>query len=242
MEIKRFIFNPFSENTYLIWDDTLECVIIDAGNHTPAADRTLDEFIGKHGLKPVLAANTHGHIDHLLGVLHVVERWSVEWALPASDRFLVDGAAGQAEMFGLAMRGVPVPTRDLADGDSVRFGNSELRVIATPGHTPGHVCFFAAGLGAADGDEQAGNGKRTDGPAGGLLFTGDTLFRDSIGRTDLPGGDYSWIMRSIIDRLLPLGHAVAIFPGHGADSTLGHEALYNPFITEVLNQELGVSN
>ena len=107
---------------------------------------------------------------------------------------------------------------DLDTQSEVKFGNTTLQVIATPGHTPGHVAFFE--------------------PASKVLFTGDTLFRESIGRTDLPGGDYSWIMRSILDKLIPLGDEVTVYSGHGPETTIGHETLYNPFIVEVLNNEV----
>ena len=116
------------------------------------------------------------------------------------------------------MEAVPTVERSLADGDEVAFGNTRLRVIHTPGHTPGHVCLYL--------------------PQEKILLTGDTLFRESIGRTDLPGGDYGWIMKSIIDRILPLGEEVTIYPGHGGESTLGHEMLYNPFITEVMEGDV----
>ncbi len=106
---------------------------------------------------------------------------------------------------------------DLDATPEIRFGRTTLRVIPTPGHTPGHAALYE--------------------PESQTLFTGDTLFRESIGRTDLPGGDYSWIMRSILERLLPLGDATRVLPGHGPETTLGHEALYNPFIVEVLNDE-----
>ena len=107
---------------------------------------------------------------------------------------------------------------DTAEAVVIDAGNSTLRVIHTPGHTPGHVALYE--------------------PESRSLFTGDTLFRESIGRTDLPGGDYSWIMRSILDELIPLGEEVHVYPGHGPESTIGHEVLYNPFIVEVLNQEV----
>ena len=155
-------FNPIQENTYVVWDDTKQCVVIDAGNSLPREDAALDNFIAGHGLEPVMAINTHGHFDH------------------------------------------------------------PLRVIRTPGHTPGHVAFYE--------------------PQAKALFTGDTLFRESIGRTDLPGGDYSWIMRSILDSLLPLGEEVHVYPGHGPETTIGHETLYNPFIVEVLNDEVNYKN
>ena len=216
MQAERFVFNPFAENTWVLWDDTGECVIIDAGNYSAADDRVLVDFVRDKGLKPVLAINTHAHVDHLLGVAFVQKEWGVPWLLGAGDRFLVDSAANQAAIYGFEMRGAPTVTRELKDGDEVRFGNSVLKVIATPGHTPGHISLW--------GD--------------GMLFTGDTLFRESIGRTDLPGGDYSWIMKSILERLLPLEPQTEIMPGHGSKSTIGHEALYNPFITEVLGGEV----
>jgi hypothetical protein len=113
-----------------------------------------------------------------------------------------------------------MPSIDLdLDGQAeIRFGHTVLQVIPTPGHTPGHVSLYE--------------------PTEGILFTGDTLFRESIGRTDLPGGDYSWIMRSILERLVPLGDRVRVYPGHGPETTIGHETLYNPFIVEVLNNEV----
>ena len=163
MKIACLQFNPIQENTYVVWDDTSEAVVIDAGNSNPREDAALDNFIAQHGLKPVLAVNTHGHFDHTLGVAHLKKRY-----------------------------------------------------------TPGHVALFD--------------------PESKSLFTGDTLFRESIGRTDLPGGDYSWIMRSILDSLIPLGEEVRVYPGHGPESTIGHEMLYNPFVVEVLNQEVNYKN
>ena len=113
---------------------------------------------------------------------------------------------------------MPAIDRDLDAETEIRFGNSVLRILRTPGHTPGHVAFYE--------------------PESKALFTGDTLFCESIGRTDLPGGDYSWIMRSILDVIVPLGEEVHVYPGHGPESTIGHELLYNPFIVEVLNGEV----
>ena len=218
MEIKRYVFNPFREKTYVVWDDTKECIIIDAGNLMPREDAMLTEFIKEQGLKPVMAVNTHGHFDHLSGVKYLVDNYGVKFACSSKDGFLIDSAPAQAQMFGVKCGEVPAVDIDLDTIDKIEFGQTELRIIKTPGHTPGHVSLFNA--------EQK------------LLFTGDTLFRESIGRTDLPGGDYSWIMRSIIDNIIPLGDDVEIFPGHEDSSTIGHETLYNPFITEVLNNEI----
>ncbi len=217
MKIASLPFNPIQENTYVVWDDTKECIVIDAGNSTPREDAALDNFLAEHGLTPVLAVNTHGHFDHTLGVAHLKERYGVRFALSFKDRFLLDGASGQL-VFGVQVGEMPTADIDLDTMPEVRFGDTVLRVIPTPGHTPGHVALY---------DE-----------ASKSLFTGDTLFCESIGRTDLPGGDYSWIMRSILDNLLPLGDEVKVYPGHGPETTIGHEAIYNPFIVEVLNDEV----
>lgn len=218
MKIACLQFNPIQENTYVVWDDTNECIVIDAGNSSPREDAALDNFIARHGLKPVLAANTHGHFDHTMGVEHLKQRYGIPFALSSKDRFLLDNASVSGSVFGVKTGAMPSVDLDLETMTELRFGKTTLRVIPTPGHTPGHVAFHD--------------------PQSKALFTGDTLFRESIGRTDLPGGDYSWIMRSILDRLLPLGDETHVYPGHGHETTLGHEALYNPFIVEVLNEEV----
>ena len=218
MKIACLPFNPIQENTYVVWDDTKECVVIDAGNCSPREDAALDDFIVRQGLKPVLAANTHGHFDHTLGVGHLKQRYGIPFALSEKDRFLLDNAAVSGSLFGVKTGPMPAIDRDLDAETEIRFGNSVLRILRTPGHTPGHVAFYE--------------------PESKALFTGDTLFRESIGRTDLPGGDYSWIMRSILDVIVPLGEEVHVYPGHGPESTIGHELLYNPFIVEVLNGEV----
>ncbi|WP_302356332.1 MBL fold metallo-hydrolase [uncultured Alistipes sp.] len=218
MKIACLPFNPIQENTYVLWDETNECVVIDAGNSSPREDAALDNFIAEHGLKPVLAANTHGHFDHTLGVEHLKQRYGIPFALSSKDAFLLENAATSGSIFGVKVGAMPTVERDLDGEQEIRFGKTTLRVLRTPGHTPGHVAFFDEGSKS--------------------LFTGDTLFRESIGRTDLPGGDYSWIMRSILDVLVPLGDEVHVYPGHGPESTIGHEVLYNPFIVEVLNEEV----
>ncbi len=218
IQIARFTFNPLGENTYLLWDQTKECIIVDAGCSSAREREALDKMIAEGGLKPVMAVNTHGHFDHALGVGYLKERYNIPFALHSDDNFLIDSADLSASIFGLSAKDIPAADIDLKDKESISFGESTLRIIHTPGHTPGHICLLDT--------------------EGGVLLTGDTLFRESIGRTDLPGGDYSWIMRSIIDKIIPLGDEVKILPGHGESSTIGHESLYNPFVVEVINGEI----
>ena len=217
MKIKRLVFNPFRENTYLVWDDTNEAIIVDAGNMNEGENGVLAAEIEALGLKPVMAVNTHGHFDHTQGVKWLKEKYGVKFACSSKDQFLIDSTSG-GMVYGLKCNEVPAVDIDLDVMDSISFGATNLRIIKTPGHTPGHVVLF---------NEEAKS-----------LFTGDTLFRESIGRTDLPGGDYSWIMKSILEEIVPLGDDVTIYPGHEDSSTIGHETLYNPFIVEVLNNEV----
>ena len=199
MKVASLQFNPICENTYVVWDDTNECIVVDAGNSDERENARLKEFIDSRGLHPRMAVNTHGHFDHTLGV-----------------QFLKDS------IFGVKVGAMPSIDLDLDTTDEVRFGHTALKIIPTPGHTPGHVSLYA--------------------PQAKAVFTGDTLFRESIGRTDLPGGDYSWIMRSILDRLIPLGDETEVYPGHGESTTIGHESLYNPFVVEVLNGQVNYDN
>ena len=223
MKIARLIFNPLQENTYVVWDETLEAVVIDAGNMSEKENATLEQFLSERGLKPVYALNTHGHFDHLMGVEFLRSRYGAKFAVSSKDKFLVESAKQNAAMFGIGGGDiVEVIDVDLEGMESIKFGQTELQIITTPGHTPGHVVFYE--------------------PHAKVLFTGDTLFRESIGRTDLPGGDYSWIMNSILEKIIPLGDDVKVYPGHGETTDIGHESMYNPFVVEVMNQEVNYKN
>ena len=219
MNIKTFVFNFVSENTYVVWDSTLECIIIDAGNSNKRENGLVTEFIAQQGLKPVMLVNTHGHFDHVMGVEYLRREYGIPFAMSSDDKYLLDGTPTGAVVYGLKMGEMPSTIDiDLAHTAEITFGDTTLRVIKTPGHSLGHVSLF-------EPNEKA-------------LFSGDTLFRESIGRTDLPGGDYRALMTSIIKSIIPLGDDVKVFAGHSEDTTIGHETLYNPFIVEVLNEEV----
>ena len=222
MQIVKFVFNPIQENTYIVWDETKECVVIDAGNASAREDRILSDFIEEQGLKPVMAINTHCHFDHILGVEYVRETYGAKFAASSADNAIMLGSKQHCAMFGLEVGALPETIDvDLASTEEIHFGNTTLRVIPTPGHTPGGVSLL---------HEESKS-----------LFTGDTLFRECIGRTDLPGGDYPTIMRSILGNILPLGDEVTVYPGHGEKSNIGHESLYNAFVVEVLNNEVNLN-
>ena len=222
MQIVKFVFNPIQENTYILWDETKECIVVDAGNMSAREDKVLAEFIEEQGLKPVLAVNTHCHFDHILGVEFVRSTYGAKFAASSADNAIMLGAKEHCAMFGLEVGELPQTIDiDLASTEEIHFGNTTLRVTPTPGHTPGCVSLY---------HEESKS-----------LFTGDTLFRESIGRTDLPGGDYPTIMKSILGKILPLGDEVVVYPGHGDKSNIGHESLYNPFVVEVLNNEVNLN-
>ena len=222
MNVVKFVFNPIQENTYVVWDETKECIIIDAGNMSAREDKVLADFIEEQGLKPVMAVNTHCHFDHILGVEFLKMTYGVKFAASSADLDLLRSGRASGAMFGMELGALPEAIDiDLATAEEVKFGNTTLRVIATSGHTKGCVSLL---------HEESKS-----------LFTGDTLFRESIGRTDLPGGDYPTIMQSILKQILPLGDEVVIYPGHGDKSNIGHESLYNPFVVEVLNNEVNLN-
>ena len=219
LKIAKLTFNPIQENTYILWDESGECIVVDAGNISAREDNRLVDFITEQGLNPVMAVNTHGHFDHLAGVEHLRRTYDIPFAMSSKDAYLLEAAPTSARMFGIGE--ITAPTKidiDLNTLEELHFGNTTMKIIHTPGHTPGHVSLYNEEM--------------------GVVLTGDTLFRESIGRTDLPGGDYSWIMRSILAKLIVLGDEVKVYPGHGEETTIGHESLYNPFIVEVINKEV----
>lgn len=220
IKVKVFAVNPFREAMYIVSDDTNECVIIDCGMDTAAEKKRVEEYITSKGLKPVMALNTHCHIDHILGITALKNRYDIPFAASFADSDLLVAGAAHAAMYGMEVNEELVDTIDidLSKLEEIKFGHTTLRVIPTPGHSRGSVCFFE--------------------PESGTLFTGDTLFKGSIGRTDLPGGDYKQIMTSILTKIVPLGKDITIYPGHGDHTTLVEELMYNPFITDVINGEV----
>jgi hydroxyacylglutathione hydrolase len=210
MNIKIFTLNPFRENTYLLYDETRECVIIDAGCYGKSEEKEINDFIDKNKLSPVKLINTHGHIDHILGLNYLKKTYNISFEANIGDEYLYKNSKEHGFLFGLDTENAPAIDKYLNDKDVIKFGDSELNVIAVPGHSPGHLAFYAKSIKS--------------------LFSGDTLFRESIGRTDLPGGDLDIILNSIKTKLLTLDDDVKVYPGHGPDTTIGYEKLSNPFL------------
>lgn len=218
LKLARLVFNALQENTYILSDDSGEAVIVDAGNYSDRENRTITQYLETNSLKPVMLLNTHGHIDHIVGVDYLKEFYGIPFAASSEDDFLISTAKVHGRLYGFDLAQSPSIDIDISKESVIKFGESSLEIIHTPGHSPGGVCIY---------------NKESR-----ILITGDTLFRGSIGRTDLPGGDYNKLMRSILGKIVPLGADVSIFPGHGESSTIGHEVENNPFIAEVIEGEV----
>lgn len=211
-EVTSFTFNPFQENTYILSDESKECIIIDPGCYTENEKQEVVDFISHRGLTPVKLVLTHAHIDHVLGNNFVCGKYNLRIEMNATETELLKSAELYGEMWGIRMEPSPAPEIFLNEGDRVRFGNTELQVLFTPGHSPGSLCFVHA--------QQK------------FAIAGDVLFYGSIGRTDLPGGDYDTLIKSIREKVFSLGDDVKIYPGHGPSTTIGHEKKFNPFVGE----------
>ncbi|MGE0077369.1 MAG: MBL fold metallo-hydrolase [Bacteroidales bacterium] len=210
MKIKQFVQNPFQENTYLVYDETGDAIIVDAGSYTQSDVAEIKQFVDENKLTVKFLVNTHCHIDHVLGINALRNAFGVEVFAHREEFPMLQSVPSQAIMFGLEIDTIPQIENTLDDGDTVKFGNTALQVIHTPGHSRGCVCFYS------EPDR--------------ILFSGDTLFQSSIGRTDLAGGDYDTIIRSITAKLLTLPDEVLVFPGHGPSTTIGKERISNPFL------------
>lgn len=210
IQVKIFTFNAFSENTYVLYDDTRQGVIIDPGCSDRREQNVLSAFIEDEKLAIKHLLNTHCHIDHVLGNAFVKRTYGVKLLLHPADEPTLRAVQVYAPMYGMMGYESTEPDGFLNEGDRVTFGNATLEVLFVPGHAPGHIAFYHAGQQFCVG--------------------GDVLFRESIGRTDLPGGDHQTLLRSIKTKLLPLGDNVTVYPGHGPETTMGHEKKFNPFL------------
>ena len=211
--IKTFAFNLLQENTYVVSDDSLECVIIDCGAYYEDERKAIINYIKSEGLTPRHLLATHGHWDHNLGIDTIYEAFGLQVEAAKEDEyFITDIPRNFKSIIGAPLRReYPAVGRFFDDDETIRFGHHAFQVLKTPGHTPGSVVFYCAE-------------ERT-------AFTGDTLFRMSVGRTDFEGGSYADLMNSIAHVLAKLPPETVIHTGHGPESTIGYELRYNPYMT-----------
>jgi hydroxyacylglutathione hydrolase len=212
INVHHFTFNGFQENTYILFDETKSCVIIDPGCYSNEEQAVLANYIAENELVPVKLLNTHCHIDHVLGNRFVAEKYNIGLEMHAKDLPTLHATPEYGHTFGFNVDPSPEPTTLLEDGDVVQFGNSKLSVLFTPGHSAGHIVFVS--------HEDK------------FVVNGDVLFYGSIGRTDLPGGDHATLIESIHSQLMTLPLDYTVYTGHGQSTTIGFEKSNNPFINQ----------
>jgi hydroxyacylglutathione hydrolase len=208
--IEKFIFNDFQVNTFILSDETRECLIVDPGCFTIGEKSNLKKYCRNNKLKPVKIINTHCHIDHILGNAFVSENFNIPTAAHKDDQFLLDGVVEYGQMFGFMVERPPDINEYIEDNSIVKFGRSELSILHVPGHSKGSIALYS--------------------PDQKFIISGDVLFYGSIGRTDLPGGDYDTLINSIKTKILTLPADVTVLPGHGPSTTVKTETESNPFL------------
>jgi glyoxylase-like metal-dependent hydrolase (beta-lactamase superfamily II) len=210
LKIKSFVFSPIQENTYLLYNEFKDCMVIDPGCYFPEEKDELAGFITQSGLQPRMLLNTHCHLDHVFGNKFVAETYGLTLQLHEKEKTLLDYAPTSGLMYDMPFENYAGAYSYLKEGDRVKLGADELLVIEAPGHSPGHICFYC--------EKQ------------GFIIGGDVLFNRSIGRTDLPGGNHNLLLKNIREKLFVLPEETVVYSGHGPVTTIGEEKKYNPFL------------
>ncbi|SKA10722.1 Glyoxylase, beta-lactamase superfamily II [Chitinophaga eiseniae] len=210
IEIQQFTFGPLQENTYLLINGKRECIIIDPGCYFQDERKELLQYIQTEQLNVTRLLNTHCHFDHIFGNKLVSETYQVKPEFHEKEQVVMDNSQAVGSMYNLPFDPSPMPGRYIVEGEKIAFGGHELDVLFTPGHSPGSISFYCA-------DQH-------------FVVGGDVLFYQSIGRTDLPGGNHTTLLNSIREKLFVLPDETRVFPGHGPATTIGFEKKYNPFL------------
>lgn len=210
LKIHQLTFNPFMENTYVVADETNECVIIDAGCHNEKERQQLKHTIEANGFKPVHLLNTHCHIDHFPGNKFVCSTYNLLPEFHEIELLVMKGAMDYQSFFGMTLEESPAPKNYLKEGDVISFGHTTFKVLFVPGHSPGHLAFYSE--------------------ADKAVFSGDVLFRGSVGRYDIPGADGNMLYKSLTEKMMALPDEVTVYSGHGPNTTIGEERATNPFL------------
>ena len=210
VEIKTFVFNPFQENTYLVYEENGPCMLIDPGCHFEEEQQQITGFINKHNLTPSYIIHTHGHIDHVLGINFIKQTYGIQAMMHPDDLQVFRGSKEFGRMVGLEIEQPSDPEMHLEDNQTLELGSTRFTVLHVPGHSPGSIALYQK--------------------ESGIVFTGDALFRRGIGRTDLMGGDYMTLVQSIQKRLFTLPGDTVVYPGHGESTTITEEKEENPVL------------
>jgi glyoxylase-like metal-dependent hydrolase (beta-lactamase superfamily II) len=210
----RFTFSPIQENTYVIYNEQGWCAIVDPGCYFGNERNELKDFITERKLAPKYLLNTHCHLDHVFGNKFVHKTWGLEPYIHPNEKPVLEYAPISGMNWGLPFENYQGNLHYLNEGDKLQIGNDIFEILLTPGHSPGSICFYCR--------EQQ------------FVIGGDVLFRESIGRTDLPGGDFDTLIDSIRSKLFILPDEVIVYPGHGPETTIGHEKKHNPFLNQAM--------
>jgi glyoxylase-like metal-dependent hydrolase (beta-lactamase superfamily II) len=210
INVHYFAFGPFQENTYILWDETKECIILDPGNNNASENKKLSAFISEKQLNPKRLILTHAHIDHINGNKYVFDTYGLLPEVHKDDVYFIEHHLASATMYGLHAEQSPMPKSYIAEGDVIKFGNSALNTLHTPGHSPGSISYYNL-------EDK-------------FIIGGDVLFYGSIGRTDLPLGHHDTLIKSIKEKLFPLGDDMKVYSGHGIPTNIGFERMNNPFL------------
>lgn len=210
--LKAFTFNPLQENTYLLYNEKKEAILIDPGCYEVSEKEELFQFITKQQLNLRFLLNTHCHLDHVFGNLWAYQTFQTPLHLHENEKKVLEAAPVSGLMWGLPFDAYQGPLLSLSAGDMIHFGEDSLEVLFTPGHSPGHLSFYCRKQ--------------------GFILSGDVLFKESIGRTDLPGGDMNTLLQSIRNQLWPLPAETVVYSGHGPATSIGYEKENNPFLTQ----------
>jgi glyoxylase-like metal-dependent hydrolase (beta-lactamase superfamily II) len=214
--IQDFCFSAFQENTYVLYNDLKEAIIIDPGCYTRIEEKVLTDFIRKENLKPILLLNTHCHLDHVFGNNYISETYGLTASIHPNEQIVLDRLPEAAAKWGVPTDAYKGPIQYIQEGEMIQFRNDQFKVLLTPGHSPGSVCFYHA--------EQD------------FMIGGDLIFKDGVGRTDLPGANPSDLIKSIREQIFPLPDSLTIYSGHGPATTWGREKEYNPYIKHIRSQ------
>lgn len=206
--IHSFTFSPFQENTYVVFNDNRECMIVDPGCYDATEEKILSDYIEQNNLKPILLVNTHCHIDHVFGNKFVSEKYNLTPLIHPIEEAMLEAVPRVAEMYGVNY--TPSPKPQILTEDTIHLGDEVFDVFFVPGHSPGHIALYHAHSGS--------------------LIVGDVLFHQSIGRTDLPGGDMNTLLNSIRTKIFTLPDNTKVYPGHMETTKVGYEKQYNPFL------------